>query len=260
MMLDEGATHVGVATDHVIESFRNDLWPTYKTGDGIDPLLQAQFPMLEDALGALGVAVWAMVDLEADDALASAAVVADADDRVEQVVICTPDKDLGQCVGGKVVQLDRRRDILLDADGVRDEVRRATRSRFRIGSRSSVTPPTGSPVFRASVPRPPRRCSTATATSRRSPTTSRRGTSPACAAPTGSRRRSPPAATVADQFKVLATLRTRRRRRDGRRLGVARADRRSRAMVRTLRMRRGCWHGRGSSRNGEEIDDIDAPR
>ena len=117
-MLEEGATHLGVATDHVIESFRNDLWPTYKTGEGIDPLLKSQFPLLEDALTALGVAVWAMVDLEADDALASAAAVAAADPRVEQVIICTPDKDLGQCVGGKVVQLDRRRDILIDADGV----------------------------------------------------------------------------------------------------------------------------------------------
>jgi 5'-3' exonuclease len=120
-MLDEGATHVGVATDHVIESFRNELWPTYKTGEGIDPLLKAQFPLLEDALRALGVAVWAMVDLEADDALASAAEVAAADERVEQVLICTPDKDLGQCVGGKVVQLDRRREILLDAVAVRDK-------------------------------------------------------------------------------------------------------------------------------------------
>jgi 5'-3' exonuclease len=120
-MLDEGATHVGVATDHIIESFRNDLWETYKTGEGVDPLLKAQFPLLEDALRALGVAVWAMVELEADDALATAAVVAAADDRVEEVVICTPDKDLGQCVGGKVVQLDRRRQIRLDADGVRDK-------------------------------------------------------------------------------------------------------------------------------------------
>src|SRR5262245_45141836 len=118
-MLDDGATHLGVATDHIIESFRNDLWPTYKTGEGIDPLLKAQFPMLEDALRALGVAVWAMVDLEADDALATAAQVAAADKRVEQVLICTPDKDLGQSVGGKVVQLDRRREILLDPDGVR---------------------------------------------------------------------------------------------------------------------------------------------
>src|SRR5204863_7885087 len=106
---------------HVIESFRNDLWETYKTGEGIDPLLREQFPILEDALTALGVTVWPMVEYEADDALASAAAVASADARVEQVIICTPDKDLGQCVGGKVVQLDRRRDTLLDADGVRDK-------------------------------------------------------------------------------------------------------------------------------------------
>ena len=120
-MLEQGATHLGVATDHVIESFRNDLWPTYKTGEGIDPLLRAQFPMLEDALGALGVAVWAMVELEADDALGAAAAVAAADARVEQVIICTPDKDLGQCVGGKVVQLDRRREIVMDATAVREK-------------------------------------------------------------------------------------------------------------------------------------------
>jgi 5'-3' exonuclease len=120
-MLEEGATHLGVATDHVIESFRNDLWPTYKTGEGIEPLLKDQFPMLEDALRALGVTVWAMVDQEADDALAAAARVATADSRVEQVIICTPDKDLGQCVGGKVVQLDRRREILMDAQAVQDK-------------------------------------------------------------------------------------------------------------------------------------------
>ena len=118
-LLEGGATHLGVATDHVIESFRNDLWDDYKDGAGIDPLLFAQFPLLEEALAALGVAVWAMVEYEADDALASAAAVAAADDRVEQVIICTPDKDLGQCVGGKVVQLDRRKDTYLDADGVR---------------------------------------------------------------------------------------------------------------------------------------------
>lgn len=117
-MLQEGATHVGVATDHVIESFRNELWPTYKTSAGMDPLLLAQFGPLEDALRSLGVTVWPMVELEADDALASAAAVAAADPRVEQVIICTPDKDLGQCVGGKVVQLDRRQDKLIDATGV----------------------------------------------------------------------------------------------------------------------------------------------
>ncbi len=117
-MLQDGATHVGVATDHVIESFRNDMWPTYKSSAGMDPLLLAQFDPLEDALRALGVAVWPMIDVEADDGLASAAVVAAADPRVEQAVICTPDKDLGQCVGGKVVQWDRRQDKLIDADGV----------------------------------------------------------------------------------------------------------------------------------------------
>jgi 5'-3' exonuclease len=117
-LLQDGATHVGVATDHVIESFRNDMWPTYKSSAGVDPLLLAQFDWLEDALRALGVAVWPMVEVEADDALASAAVVATADPRVEQAIICTPDKDLGQCVGGKVIQLDRRQDKLIDADAV----------------------------------------------------------------------------------------------------------------------------------------------
>ncbi len=118
-LLSEGATHVGVATDHVIESFRNDLWPGYKTGEGIDPDLWSQAGPLEDALTALGVLVWPMVDLEADDALASAAAVAGEDPAVEQVIICTPDKDLGQCVRGThVVQLDRRKDQLVDEAGV----------------------------------------------------------------------------------------------------------------------------------------------
>lgn len=118
-MLEDGVTHLGVATDHVIESFRNDLWPGYKTGAGIDPDLRAQFPLLEDALVALGVRVWAMVEQEADDALAAAAGVAAADPRVEQVVVCTPDKDLAQCVvDGRVVQLDRRKGTLFDEAGV----------------------------------------------------------------------------------------------------------------------------------------------
>jgi 5'-3' exonuclease len=117
-MLEAGATHLGVATDHVIESFRNDLWPGYKTGEGIDPELKAQFEPLEEALRAFGVTVWAMVEQEADDALAAAAAVAAADPRVEQVLICTPDKDLGQCVGTKVVQVDNRNQRLLDAAGV----------------------------------------------------------------------------------------------------------------------------------------------
>jgi 5'-3' exonuclease len=118
-LLEDGATHIGVATDHVVESFRNDLWDTYKTSAGMDPELLAQFPLLEDALESAGFTVWAMVDYEADDALASAAAVAAADPRVEQAIICTPDKDLGQCVGGKVVQFDRRKDTVIDADGVR---------------------------------------------------------------------------------------------------------------------------------------------
>ena len=118
-LLADGATHVGVATDHVIESFRNELWPGYKTGEGIDPDLWSQAWPLEAALAALGVVVWPMVELEADDALASAAAVADDDGGVEQVIICTPDKDLGQCVAGtRVVQLDRRKDLLIDEAGV----------------------------------------------------------------------------------------------------------------------------------------------
>jgi 5'-3' exonuclease len=118
-LLGEGATHVGVATDHVIESFRNDLWPGYKTGAGIDPDLWSQAWPLESALRALGVLVWPMVELEADDALASGAAVAADDPAVEQVIICTPDKDLGQCVrGARVVQLDRRKDLLIDEGGV----------------------------------------------------------------------------------------------------------------------------------------------
>jgi 5'-3' exonuclease len=118
-MLEGGATHVGVATDHVIESFRNALWPGYKTGEGIDPLLSAQFGPLEEALGALGVVVWPMLELEADDALATAAATAAADARVGQVVVCTPDKDLAQCVrADRVVQLDRRTREVCDAAGV----------------------------------------------------------------------------------------------------------------------------------------------
>jgi len=121
-MLEGGATHIGVATDHVIESFRNDLWPGYKTGDGIDPALWAQFHPLEDALGALGVAIWPMVDLEADDGLASAARFAASDAGVERVCIWTPDKDLAQCVvGDRVVQVDRRSKQHRNAAGVREK-------------------------------------------------------------------------------------------------------------------------------------------
>ena len=118
-MIERGATHVGVATDHVVESFRNDLYPGYKTSEGVDPELLSQFPILEDALTAMGVVVWPMVYFEADDALASAAAKASQDDRVKQVLICTPDKDLSQSVvGTRIVQLDRRREILRDEAGV----------------------------------------------------------------------------------------------------------------------------------------------
>jgi 5'-3' exonuclease len=118
-MLEGGVTHAGVATDHVIESFRNARWPGYKTGEGMDPVLYAQFEPLEEALSALGVVVWPMVEFEADDALAAAAAMTAADARVEQVVICTPDKDLAQCVrGARVVQLDRRAKDVRDEAGV----------------------------------------------------------------------------------------------------------------------------------------------
>src|SRR5262250_667187 len=118
-MIEHGATHIGVATDHVVESFRNDLYPGYKTSEGVPPELLSQFPILEEALKAMGVVDWAMVYFEADDALASAAGKAAQDERVRQVLICTPDKDLSQCVvGSRVVQLDRRRDVLHDEAGV----------------------------------------------------------------------------------------------------------------------------------------------
>jgi 5'-3' exonuclease len=119
-MIEEGATHVGVATDHVIESFRNGMWADYKTGEGVEPALLAQFQPLEEALAAMGVAVWPMVELEADDALASAAALAARDPRVEKVSIWTPDKDLSQCVqGDRVVQVDRKSQAIRNAEGVR---------------------------------------------------------------------------------------------------------------------------------------------
>ena len=118
-MIKDGATHIAVATDHVIESFRNQLWPDYKTGEGVEPDLLTQFPLLEDVLSAAGIVVWPMVEFEADDALAAAAVAAAQDARVERVIICTPDKDLAQCVRGtRIVQLNRRTRITLDEAGV----------------------------------------------------------------------------------------------------------------------------------------------
>ena len=118
-MLKGGVTHLGVATDHVIESFRNHLWPDYKTSKGVEPALLAQFPLLEEALSAAGIVVWPMVEFEADDALAAAAEAAARDERVERVVICTPDKDLAQCVRGtRVVQLNRRTGTTYDEAGI----------------------------------------------------------------------------------------------------------------------------------------------
>jgi 5'-3' exonuclease len=118
-MMKDGATHIAVATDHVIESFRNDLWPGYKTSEGIEPDLLAQFPLLEDVLSAAGIVVWPMVEFEADDALAAGGVKAASDARVEDVIICTPDKDLAQCVrGSRIVQLNRRTRVTLDEAGV----------------------------------------------------------------------------------------------------------------------------------------------
>jgi 5'-3' exonuclease len=119
-MIEEDATHLGVATDHVIESFRNQLWSGYKTGEGIEPALLAQFEPLEEALAAMGTAVWPMIELEADDALAAAAMMASGDSRVEKVCIWTPDKDLGQCVlNDRIVQVDRKNKTIRNADGVK---------------------------------------------------------------------------------------------------------------------------------------------
>lgn len=121
-MIESGATHVGVATDHVIESFRNRLWPGYKTGDGIEGALLAQFQPLEEALAAMGVAVWPMVELEADDALASAAQIASGNEGVQKICIWTPDKDLAQCVrGDRIVQVERRTQKMRNAEGVREK-------------------------------------------------------------------------------------------------------------------------------------------
>ena len=121
-LIENGATHIGVATDHVIESFRNDLWPGYKTGEGMEPEILRQIPVLEDALTAMGVTVWAMTEFEADDALASAVRVACEDRTVHQVRILTPDKDLGQCVSGRrVVQVDRKNDVVIDEKAVQEK-------------------------------------------------------------------------------------------------------------------------------------------
>ena len=130
-LIEDGATHIGVATDHVIESFRNDLWPGYKTSEGMEPEILRQIPVLEEALMAMGVTVWAMTEFEADDALASAVRVSCEDRRVHQVRLLTPDKDLGQCVSGRrVVQVDRKNDVLID------EV--AVKTKFGVGPESII--------------------------------------------------------------------------------------------------------------------------
>jgi 5'-3' exonuclease len=121
-LVADGATHVAVATDHVIESFRNDLWPGYKSSAGMPRELLGQFTLVEDLMEAAGFTVWPQTTFEADDGMAAGAVMAAADDRVEQVIICTPDKDLGQCVGGKVVQMDRRKGVIFDAAGVEERL------------------------------------------------------------------------------------------------------------------------------------------
>jgi 5'-3' exonuclease len=128
-LVEDGATHVGVASDHTIESFRNDLWAGYKTSEGMDPEILEQIPVMERALAAAGFTVWPMIDHEADDALGAAALIAERDERVDQVLIVTADKDLGQCVRGeRVVQFDRRKREIIDADGVR--------SKFGVGPES----------------------------------------------------------------------------------------------------------------------------
>ena len=194
-LLEEGVTHLGVATDHVIESFRNDLWPGYKSSAGMPPVLLAQFPLLEEALEALGVVVWPMVDLEADDALAAAAKTAAADPEVEQVVIMTPDKDLAQCViGTRVVQLDRR------AGHPHRRGRRAApstacpRSRSPTGWPWWATRPTASPASRGGARRAPPPSSSTTPTWRTSPSTAGGGR-PTCGAPTPCPPPSTPSAT-----------------------------------------------------------------
>ena len=235
-MLEEGATHLGVATDHVIESFRNDLWETYKDGAGIDPLLKGQFPLLEDALSALGrrrCGRWS--SSRPTTRSARAAVVAADDHRVEQVIICTPDKDLGQCVGGKVVQLDRRRDVLLDADGVREKFGVLPESipdwLALVGDTADGFP--GLPGFGAKTAAA---LLAATATSRRFPTTRRRGTSP------GVRGADRLAATLARGPRSRGAVQGARDAPDrragghGRRVGMARPRRRPRRLVQPFRI------------------------
>ena len=156
-LVDDGATHVGVATDHVIESFRNDLWPGYKSSVGVPSELLAQFPLVEAVLAAAGFAVWPQVEYEADDGMAAAAALAAADERVSRALICTPDKDLGQCVGGKVVQLDRRKGEVFEPPGCRPGWA-CRRRRCPTCWLWSGTRPTGSRGCPAGARSRPRRC------------------------------------------------------------------------------------------------------
>ncbi len=235
-MLEDGATHLGVATDHVIESFRNDLWDTYKDGAGIDPLLKAQFPLLEDALArARGRRCGRWSTSKPTTRSRRPRAWRPPTTAVEQVIICTPDKDLGQCVGGKVVQLDRRRDILLDADGVHEKFGVPPASipdwLALVGDSADGFP--GLPGFgREDGGRGAR---AATGTSRRSPTTPAVGRrrrarrrSAGGDARGGTRRRRP--------VQGAGDVAHRRRRRRRRRLGVDRADTRPRGVVRAVRL------------------------
>src|ERR1700722_7090385 len=163
-MIKSGTTHLGVATDHVVESFRNDLYPGYKTSEGVPPELLSQFPILEEALESMGVKVWPMIEFEADDALAAAAAKAAQDARVTQIFICTPDKDLSQCVvGTRVVQLDRRQNIVRDEAGVI--------AKFGV-------PPAAPPASADGAPKPPPQSCPAIPTSKTSPKTGKPGRRP----------------------------------------------------------------------------------
>ena len=165
-MLEGGATHIGVATDHVIESWRNEEWPTYKSSAGVPADLLSQFSLFEEALELMGIVVWPMTDLEADDALASAAEVLSEDDRLSQVLICTPDKDLGQCVrGSRVVCLDRRKGVIIDEVAVRERFGVGP-SPCPTGSGSLGTVRTGSRACPVGAQKPPALCSAVTARSR----------------------------------------------------------------------------------------------
>ena len=227
-MIEQGATHIGVATDHVIESFRNDLWPGYKTGAGIEPALLAQFPLLEEALVAMGVATWPMIELEADDALASAARIAAEDPSVEKVSIWTPDKDLAQCVvEDRVVQVDRKAKKIRNAAAVREkfgvEPRLIPDYLALVGDAADGYPgyPRHRPGRRRAAVESPRRHRSVPAE--------------------GAARRAPGSGAAVQASRDAAHRRGAVRQRGG--TGVAWADQRIRVMGGSRRMRRGCSSG-----------------